>query len=108
MENIKDIYDYFLDKKCKDIAIYDLTKEGQSFDYLVAVTTSSVVNNKKLALQLMEDIHLEKYPEGFNKGEWIVFDFDHIVIHSFVPMTRAKYNMDRLWQSKKVDASLLK
>ena len=108
MENIRDIYNYFLDKKCKDIAIYDLSKEGQSFDYLVTITMSTVVNNKKLALQLMEDVGLEKYPEGYNKGEWIVFDLDNVVIHSFLPSTRAKYNMDRLWQSKKVDVGLLK
>ena len=108
MENLKDIYKYFADRKCKDIAVYDLTKEGQSFDYLIALTNSNVVNNKKLALQLMEDVKLEKYPEGYNKGEWIVFDFDNVVIHSFVPSTRAKYNMDRLWQSKKIDDNLFK
>lgn len=108
MENIKDIYNYFSEKKCKDIAIYDLSKEGQSFDYLITLTTSTVVNNKKLALQLMEDIGMDKYPEGYNKGEWIVYDFDNIVIHSFLPAVRAKYNMDRLWQSKKIDENLLK
>ena len=108
METLKDIYNYFLEKKCKDIAIYDLSKEGQSFDYLIALTTSTALNNKKLALQLMEELKLEKYPEGYNKGEWIVYDFDNIVIHSFLPTTRAKYNMDRLWQSKKIDENLLK
>lgn len=108
MENLKEIYNYFAEKKCKDIAVYDLSKEGQSFDYIVALTTSSVANNKKLAVQFMEDINLEKYPEGYNKGEWIVYDFDSIVIHSFVPTTRAKYNMDRLWQSKKIDENLFK
>ena len=70
--------------------------------------TTNLLNNKKLALQLMEDIGLEKYPEGYNKGEWIVYDFDNIVIHSFVPTTRAKYNMDRLWLSKKIDDKILK
>ena len=108
MENIKDIYNYFLEKKCKDIAVYDLRKEGQSFDYLITLTISNVVNNKKLAVQIMEDVGLERYPEGYNKGEWIVYDFDDIIIHSFIPTTRAKYNMDRLWQSKKIDENLLK
>lgn len=108
MEDIKQIYNYFLDKKCKDIAVYDLSNEGQSFDYLITLTTSSVVNNKKLALQVMEDVGLERYPEGYNKGEWIVYDFDNVVIHSFLPVTRTKYNMDRLWQSKKVKEDLLK
>lgn len=108
MENIKDIYKYLLEKKCKDVSVYDLKSEGQSFDYLVAVTTSSVVNNKKLALQIMEDVNLEKYPEGYNKGEWIVYDFDDVVIHAFIPASRSKYNMDRLWQSKRIDSNLLK
>ena len=67
MENLKDVYNYLLDKKCKDIAIYDLSNEGQSFDYLISVTNSTVANNKKLALTLMEDIGLEKYPEGFKR-----------------------------------------
>lgn len=106
MEDLKDIYSYFLEKKCKDIAVYDLSKEGQSFDYLIALTNSNVVNNKKLALTVMQDAELEKYPEGFYKGEWIVYDFGSVVIHSFIPTTRSKYNMDRLWQSKKIDASL--
>ena len=106
MENLKDIYSYFAEKKCKDIAIYDLSKEGQSFDYLIALTTTNIVNNKKLALAVMQDAEFEKYPEGFNKGEWIVYDFDSVVIHSFIPATRSKYNMDRLWQSKKIDTSL--
>lgn len=108
MEKIKDIYNYLVNLKCKDIAVYDLSKEGQSFDYLVAVTNTNVTNNKKMALQIMEDIGLEKYPEGFYKGEWIVFDFDSLVIHSFLPTSRAKYNIDRLWQSKIVDDKLLK
>ena len=55
----------------------------------------------------MEDIGFEKFPEGYNKGEWIVYDFDDVVIHTFIPTTRSKYNIDRLWQAKKIDNNLL-
>ncbi len=99
---LKSIYEYLSDKKCKDIAIYDLSKEGQNFDYVVMATISNVQNNKKLASSIMEDIGLEKNPEGFNKGEWIVFDFGGLVLHLLVPQAREKYNIDKLWQSKKM------
>ena len=99
---LKSIYQYLSERKCKDIAIYDLSKEGQNFDYVVMATISNVQNNKKLALNIMEDIGLEKNPEGFNKGEWIVFDFGGLVLHLLIPQAREKYNIDKLWQSKKI------
>ncbi len=101
-EHLNDLYDYLKEKKFKDIAIYDLSKEDQTFDYGIIVSTPSIAYNKKLALSLMQDFSIEKYPEGFNKGEWIVFDFDKIVLHSFIAQTREKYNLDKLWQSKKM------
>ncbi len=99
---LKSIYQYLSERKCKDIAIYDLSKEGQNFDFVVMATISNVQNNKKLALSIMEDIGLEKNPEGFNKGEWIVFDFGGLVLHLLIPQAREKYNIDKLWQSKKI------
>ncbi|MBO5022100.1 MAG: ribosome silencing factor [Clostridia bacterium] len=99
---LKSIYQYLSERKCKDIAIYDLSKEGQNFDFVVMATISNVQNNKKLALNIMEDIGLEKQPEGFNKGEWIVFDFGGLVLHLLIPQSREKYNIDKLWQSKKI------
>lgn len=101
-ERLNDLYEYLKEKKYKDIAIFDLSKEEQTFDYGIILSTPSVAYNKRLACALMEDFGMEKYPEGFNKGEWIVFDFDKIVINSFIPQAREKYNLDKLWQSKKM------
>ncbi len=102
-EHLNELYNYLKEKKFKDIIIYDLSNEEQTFDYGIIVSTPSTTYNKKLAVQLMQDFEIEKYPEGFNKGEWIVFDFDKIVIHSFVVQVREKYNLDKLWQSKKMN-----
>lgn len=101
-EFLYELYDYLKEKKYKDIVIYDLSGEEQTFDYGIIVSTPSVAYNKRLASVLMENFELDKYPEGYNKGEWIVFDFDKIVIHSFIPQVREKYNLDKLWQSKKM------
>ena len=102
INQIEEVLEYLSEKKCKDISAYDLSKEEQSYDYIILMTVSSPTNNKKIANILMKDFGLEMYPEGYNRGEWIIFDLGELVIHSFIPQAREKYNLDRLWQSKKI------
>ena len=97
------LYQYLTEKKCKDIAIYDLSKDVQNYDYVVMATVSNAQNNKRLANTIMGDIGLENFPEGYNKGEWIVFDFGSLIVHLLIPQAREKYNIDKLWQSKKMN-----
>lgn len=103
MDNhIEEFYNYLVEKKCKDIAIFDLTNEGEKTSFVFVVTIANPLSNKKFATNLMQDFSLEYKPEGFNKGEWIIFDFEDCVLHSFIPTSREKYNLDKLWKSKKV------
>lgn len=102
MENLKDIQKYLQENKCKDIVLYDVSKETQDYDYIFVATVSNVANNKKFAYNLATQLGLEEMPEGFNKGEWIIFDLGQILIHSFIPTMREKYNLDKLWKNKKI------
>ena len=101
-DQIEKFYDYLLDKKCKDIAIYDLSADAENPAIIFVVTVSSAANNKKFASQVMLDMQLEYKPEGFNKGEWVLFDFGQCILHSFTPASREKYNLDKLWKSKRI------
>ena len=101
-EHLKDLYNYLTEKKCKDISVYDLSAEEQNCDFIYVATINNAANNKKLAQIIMQDFEMEQYPEGYHKGEWIVFDFDQCVLHLFVGAAREKYNLDKLWQSKKM------
>lgn len=101
-DHLKDLYEYLLEKKCKDVLVYDLSTEGQSYDYVYIATIKDAQQNKKLALEIMQDFEIESYPEGYYKGEWIIFDFNQCVLHLFVASARDKYNLDKLWQSKKI------
>lgn len=102
MENLKEIQTYLIENKCKEIALYDVSDETQDYDYIFVVTLSNTANNKKFAHNLALELGLEDMPEGFNKGEWIVFDLGKILIHSFIPLMREKYNLDKLWKNKKL------
>ena len=101
-DHLKDLYNYLSDKQCKDISVYDLSKEEQTCDYIYIASVADVASNKNLALAIMRDFEMEVYPEGYHKGEWIVFDFQQCVLHLFAGEIRDKYNLDKLWKSKKM------
>ena len=100
-ERIINLYEYLASKKCKDIAVYEIKNGGDS-QYIFVITNTSVALNKKFAQMVMSDMELEIFPEGYHKGEWIVFDFGQIIIHSFIPSVREKYSLDKLYHSKKI------
>lgn len=100
-ERVLNLYEYLTEKKCKDIALYETLTDGEK-QYIFILSNGSVASNKKFAQSFMEDMQLEVYPEGYHKGEWIVFDFNDIIIHSFIPPNREKYSLDKLYHSKKV------
>ena len=102
---VETLYNYLAEKKCKDIAIYDITNEKLSYSYIVILSCNDVAANKNFASSIMQDFGLENFPEGYNKGEWIIFDFEDIILHLFIPAAREKYNLDKLWQTRKVDMS---
>ena len=41
----------------------------------------------------MRPSHVEGYP----RGEWILLDYDDLVVHVFTERTRAFYDLERLW-----------
>ena len=93
---------FLTEQKCKDLALYDLNGEKRLTKYIIVATVSSFLENKKLAQNFIQIAELDTQPEGFNKGEWIIFDLGEIVVHTFIPAAREKYNLDKLWQNKKV------
>ncbi|MBQ8908955.1 MAG: ribosome silencing factor [Clostridia bacterium] len=100
--HLKDMYDYLVENQCDDVCVYDLSKEEQNCDFIYVATAKDVAHNKALALDVMKNFDMEKYPEGYHKGEWIIFDLGQCVVHLFVGVAREKYNLDKLWKSKKV------
>ena len=100
-EVVTSFHNYLLDQKCKDIAVFNVRIEGQNVSCIVA-TQPNVIENKKLADKILADFSLKDFPEGYNKGEWIVFDFQDVVLNCFIPSVSEKFNLEKLWQKEKV------
>jgi ribosome-associated protein len=90
-----------LDKKAENVVVLDL-RQGSAFtDYfllvsgdnqrqLVAIADAILAALKALALR---PSHVEGYP----RQEWILLDYDGLVIHVMTPRMRGFYDLERLW-----------
>lgn len=101
MVEIKELVKILQDNKMKSVSVYDLSELGEE-KFVVLSTSNKVADSKKVA-----DIIAEKYDyvdkiEGYNKGEWIVFDFVGLTLHIFLPKVREKYNLDKLYKPRKI------
>lgn len=94
---------YFLkEKNAKKIEIYDVSKKTNLMKIMIFATISNKENCKDLAMELISFMHDKNYPllhvDGLLKGEWIVLDFNIIVVHFFNNAQRIKYNLEKLWK----------
>ncbi len=101
MIEVKALAELLSANKMKNVSVYDLfTNSEQKF--VVLSTSNKVQDSKKVADIIAEDYHYDGKIEGYNKGEWIVFDFEGVTVHIFLAKVRDKYNLDKLYKPKKI------
>lgn len=100
-ELVQDFLQYLSQQKCKDIAVFNTIIDGQNTNSII-VSMPNIIENKKLADKIIKDFDFKDFPEGYNKGEWIIFDFNEVVLNCFIPSVRERFNLEKLWQKEKV------
>ena len=94
-----------LDKLAEDVVVLDLRKNGAFTDYFLL---ASGTNQRQLvavadaitrALRAMDmrPSHVEGYP----RQEWILLDYEGLVVHLLTPRLRSFYDLERLWGGAK-------
>lgn len=89
-------------KKAKDIQVIKIDEVTVLCDYFVICSGTSNTQVKALSDEV-EKILEEKYElspthtEGYNGGNWVLLDYDSIMVHVFYGETREFYNLERLW-----------
>ncbi len=94
--------EFALEKKAGDIKILDLREISDVADFFVICTGESDTQARAISDQI--EIGLKNkcdtrvwHTEGRNAGQWILLDFVDVVIHTFLPDTRAFYGLESLW-----------
>lgn len=97
-----DMAKMLLEKGAFDIEVLDISKKSKMAKNLIIATVNDTDSAKEIVSEFCAEADSKGYMlyscDGFNKGEWIVLDYDEIIIHIFNSETRKKYNIEKMWK----------
>lgn len=88
-------------KKAEDILVIDVRNKVDYADYFIICSAHSTKHTQGLSDHVM--FELEKIGikplgiEGFELGQWIVLDYDTVIVHIFYEPIRKVYSLEELW-----------
>jgi ribosome-associated protein len=90
-----------LAKRAQALQLLDLATLSGIADYFVLCTGSSTTHVETIAeaveAALKAEGHRALHREGTAASGWVLLDYGDVVVHIFLPETRAFYALDRLW-----------
>jgi len=102
-DKLKQIINSALDLKAFNLKSYDLRSLSAYADFAVLISASSDRQVKSIANQIKSDMKKFKQSplgvEGDQLGEWILMDFDDLIVHIFQEDTRFHYDLERFWEN---------
>ena len=90
-------------KKAENIELYDVAHLSSLADYFVVASASNTTLIKSLADYIDENLSKVGIKElrRDGVGEWIVIDYNEVIVHILTPEVRNFYHMDKLWNDGK-------
>lgn len=93
--------EWLTDKKGKDILALDLAKENTLSEAIIIATASSVRHGQGLSDHVLAEAGKARYEflrmEGHGVGQWILLDFNDVIVHIFQSESRDLFRLDDLW-----------
>jgi ribosome-associated protein len=90
-----------LDKKAKDLVILKVSELSSFADYFLICHGDSHRQVQGIAREIEEKMKKAGFLplgiEGYREGNWILMDYDDIIIHIFQKPVREFYDLERLW-----------
>jgi ribosome-associated protein len=99
------IIDALEDLKALDIRIVDVRGQTSVTDWLVIASGTSSRHVKSLADHVAQEMKTKHGvaplgSEGADAAEWVLVDFDSVVLHVMQPPIREFYDLERLWERR--------
>ena len=90
------------DKKAKQVKIIETNKQTIIADYFVVATGTSSTHIRSLSgeieQQLNEKLNLKPSRiSGRDSKDWIILDYDSVLVHIFNSEAREYYKLEKLW-----------
>jgi ribosome-associated protein len=90
-----------LEKKAKELVILNVKEISAFTDYFLIMSGTSDRQVRAIADAIQENLKLAGILplgiEGEAVGQWILMDYDDVIIHIFLETIRSFYDLERLW-----------
>lgn len=104
-EMAKIAYNALDDKKGINITIIDISNISIIADYFIIAGGNNENQVKALADNVVEELGKEKISakniEGYTNANWILMDFNDVLVHVFNEDDRRFYDLERIWRDGK-------
>lgn len=112
LELARQIVDVIVEGKGEDVLLLDIREASIIADYFVIASVNSMRQGKvlteKIRQQLKHELALSPLSvEGDSTSEWVLMDYGSVVVHIFMPATRAYYDLEGLWRDGRVVIRML-
>ncbi|MEZ0344097.1 MAG: ribosome silencing factor [Caldimicrobium sp.] len=89
------------DKKAEDIVVIDISSKVDFADYFIICSAHSTKHAQGLSDYVVFELEKEGLKplsvEGLETGNWIVLDYEDIIVHIFFEPIRSLYALEELW-----------
>jgi ribosome-associated protein len=90
-----------LERKAKDLIILKVNELSAFADYFIIASGTSDRQVRAIATTIQENLKkagiLPLGIEGEGAGQWILMDYNDVIIHIFLDTVRTFYDLERLW-----------
>lgn len=94
------------DKKGEDIKVIDISNVSVMADYFIIASGKNRNQVQAMADSVEEELHKagvkSRQVEGYQTANWILMDFNDIIVHVFNEEDRLFYNLEKIWLDGKV------
>jgi ribosome-associated protein len=103
------ITDCIQEKKGSDIVLINLTKADTSVcEYFIIAQGDSSTQVKAIAAHIedqLRKVHKIRplHTEGYENAQWVLLDYNSIVVHIFQQETREYYKLEELWADAEME-----
>ena len=96
------IRDNLIEGKAENIVEVSVDENFSEFDYVIIASGSSNRQVIFLAEKLMEEVKssykINGKIEGRENADWILLDFQSVIVHIFRPEVRDYYKIEKIWK----------
>jgi ribosome-associated protein len=100
------------DKKALDVVVLDISGIASFADFFLICSGDSSRQIQAIAdeveLKLKAGGFKTNHIEGYRSAQWVLLDFNDLVVHVFSKTARGYYDLERLWRdARKLDTRKL-